>query len=102
MAHSEKTLSELQKKKKTRFPLSRIKKIIQQNEDVGKAAVTVPVVLSKAIELFFEKMIQDMVTNADKRKSKKIQLQDFKDVIEEKEQIYGFLKTLLEVNVDDE
>ncbi|KAM0679665.1 hypothetical protein GINT2_002073 [Glugoides intestinalis] len=99
MPLSETTLSELQKKKKTRFPLSRIKKIIQQNEDVGKAAITVPVVLSKAIELFFEQIICKLVQSSEKRQSKKIQVQDLKSVVEEYEHLYGFMKQ--ELNPDN-
>lgn len=91
MPLSESSLCELQKKRKTRFPLSRIKKIIQYNEDVGKTAVTVPVVLSRAIELLFEEILEKIIENAKQRGSSKIQTQDFEKVIEEKK--YVFLKS---------
>jgi len=92
---AESSLTELQKKRKTRFPISRVKKLVQQNEDIGKTSVTVPVVLSKAIELFFAQFISKMIEKAKTRKSNKIQILDFKGVIEENLEHYFFLKDML-------
>ena len=94
MPLSKETISELQLKKKTKFPLTRIKKIMQQNEEVGKASITVPVVLSKAIELLFEELIEKMKNKADDRKSKKIIAQDLKDVISSNQVEYNFLNSI--------
>ncbi|KAJ3675635.1 hypothetical protein LUZ60_004677 [Juncus effusus] len=44
----------MRKKLETRFPASRIKKIMQADEDVGKIALAVPVLVSKALELFLQ------------------------------------------------
>lgn len=44
---------------KSRFPVARIKKIMQADEDVGKVAQVVPVIISKALELFMESIIQE-------------------------------------------
>ncbi|KAJ6844499.1 DNA polymerase epsilon subunit C-like isoform X2 [Iris pallida] len=44
----------MKKKLDTRFPASRIKKIMQTDEDVGKIALAVPVLVSKALELFLQ------------------------------------------------
>ncbi|XP_072998308.1 uncharacterized protein [Typha latifolia] len=44
----------MRKKLDTRFPASRIKKIMQADEDVGKIALAVPVLVSKALELFLQ------------------------------------------------
>lgn len=44
---------------KSRFPVARIKKIMQADEDVGKVAQVVPVIISKALELFMDSMIQE-------------------------------------------
>lgn len=87
-------MTELQKKKKTRFPISRVKKLIQQNDDIGKTSITVPVVLSKSIELFFGQLIERMVESAKARKSTKIQIQDFKEVVQENQSYYSFLNEL--------
>lgn len=94
MALSKETISELQQKKKTKFPLTRIKKIMQQNEDVGKASITVPVVLSKAIELLFAQLIAKMKESADERKSHKIIAEDLQDVIAGNPDQYGFLASI--------
>lgn len=44
----------MRKKLGTRFPASRIKKIMQADEDVGKIALAVPILVSKALELFLQ------------------------------------------------
>ncbi|KAH7654878.1 Transcription factor CBF/NF-Y/archaeal histone domain-containing protein [Dioscorea alata] len=44
----------MRKKLDTRFPASRIKKIMQADEDIGKIAQAVPVLVSKALELFLQ------------------------------------------------
>lgn len=44
---------------KSRFPVARIKKIMQADEDVGKVAQVVPVIISKAVELFMASLIQE-------------------------------------------
>ena len=44
---------------KSRFPVARIKKIMQADEDVGKVAQVVPVIISKALELFMGSMIEE-------------------------------------------
>ncbi|KAK4273965.1 hypothetical protein QN277_017262 [Acacia crassicarpa] len=44
----------MRKKLDTCFPASRIKKIMQADEDVGKIALAVPVLVSKALELFLQ------------------------------------------------
>ncbi|CAN0843558.1 Dr1-associated corepressor [Linum grandiflorum] len=44
----------MRKKLDTRFPAARIKKIMQADEDVGKIALAVPVLVSKALELFLQ------------------------------------------------
>ncbi|XP_042468807.1 dr1-associated corepressor-like [Zingiber officinale] len=44
----------MRKKLGTRFPASRIKKIMQTDEDVGKIASAVPLLVSKALELFLQ------------------------------------------------
>ncbi|CAA7044756.1 unnamed protein product [Microthlaspi erraticum] len=44
----------MKKKLHTRFPATRIKKIMQTDEDVGKIAMAVPLLVSKALELFLQ------------------------------------------------
>ncbi|XP_074318880.1 uncharacterized protein LOC141655713 [Silene latifolia] len=40
----------------TRFPAARIKKIMQSDDDVGKIAMAVPLLVSKALELFLQEL----------------------------------------------
>lgn len=44
----------MRKKLDTRFPAARIKKIMQADEDIGKIALAVPLLVSKALELFLQ------------------------------------------------
>ncbi|XP_042458833.1 dr1-associated corepressor-like [Zingiber officinale] len=44
----------MRKKLGSRFPALRIKKIMQADEDVGKIALAVPLLVSKALELFLQ------------------------------------------------
>jgi len=46
------------KKYSARFPPARIKKIMQTDEDVGKVAAPVPVIISRALELFVENLLK--------------------------------------------
>lgn len=60
---------ESQKKKLTKFPISRLKKIMQLNEDIGKIGASVPVVASKAIELFLVEIVRLTLEEARKKNS---------------------------------
>ncbi|KAI5169362.1 Dr1-associated corepressor [Pancytospora epiphaga] len=88
------TLSALQKKKKTRFPISRIKKLIQLNEDVGKTTTTVPVILSRAIELFLGELLEKTTKMAEKQEVNKIQLSHLQEVVKNEPGLYEFLKNI--------
>ena len=87
-------LTDLQKKKKTRFPISRIRKLIQLNENVGKATAAVPVVLSKALELFLSDLSKKLMAAAEQHKTTKIVPAHFEEVLAENEELYGFLKSV--------
>ena len=45
-------------KNRTKFPAARIKKIMQSDEEVGKLAAAVPVLVSKALELFLQSLVE--------------------------------------------
>lgn len=98
---SEFSVSELQQKRKTRFPIARVKKLIQKNDDVGKTSATVPVILSKAVELLFIELIEAMVKEAKKKDTTKIQIDDLKEVILKDKERLSFLKNIFtEENVE--
>jgi len=94
-------LTDLQKKRKTRFPISRIKKLIQLNENIGKTTSTVPVVISRAIELFMEDLIEKMIKEAKNEDSTKLVETHYNTVVEREESMYGFLKDAVKEEDDE-
>lgn len=101
MSSATENLTDLQRKKKTRFPLLRIKKLIQLNKDVGKTTSTVPVVLSKSIELFLADLLRELSNTAKSHKTTKIALSHLKEVTEETSGRYSFMRALLTQDADD-
>ncbi|ORY90235.1 histone-fold-containing protein [Leucosporidium creatinivorum] len=65
-----------------RFPVARIKKLIQADEDVGKVAQATPVVVSKALELFLKALVDECVKDARERGSKKVSAYGLKRVVQ--------------------
>nr|ACO14896.1 Dr1-associated corepressor [Caligus clemensi] len=55
------------KRYNSRFPPARIKKIMQSDEDVGKVAAAVPVIISRALELFVETLLKGVNEVAQER-----------------------------------
>ncbi|VDB84610.1 unnamed protein product [Peniophora sp. CBMAI 1063] len=85
--------------KSTKFPVARIKKIMQKDEDVGKVAQATPVVISKALELFLQMVVSESAKVTQSRGSKKIEAYHLKHAIETTDML-DFLKDLVE-NVPD-
>ncbi|EON64487.1 hypothetical protein W97_03719 [Coniosporium apollinis CBS 100218] len=75
---------------KTKFPVARIKRIMQADEEVGKVAQVTPHVVSKALELFMIAMVSRAAGEAKSRGSKRITLPHLKQTVV-KEQQYDFL-----------
>ncbi|XP_018496759.1 dr1-associated corepressor, partial [Galendromus occidentalis] len=46
------------KKYNARFAPARIKKIMQKDEEIGKVAAAVPVIISRALELFVQSLVR--------------------------------------------
>jgi len=61
------------KNKQTKFPVARIKKIMQKDEEVGKVAQATPIVISKALELFLGLIIEESHKVSSSRGSKKVE-----------------------------
>jgi len=78
------------KKKSSRFPAARIKKIMRTDEDVGKVASVSPVLISRALELFLASLITATVDETKRKDAKKISSQHLKSVIENVE-MFDFL-----------
>ncbi|PWN87805.1 histone-fold-containing protein [Acaromyces ingoldii] len=78
----------------SKFPVARIKKIMQTNEDVGKVAQATPVVVSKALEMFMQSIVDETVRQARDKGSRKLTSQHLKRAIHENE-TFDFLKDIV-------
>ncbi|CAO3587187.1 unnamed protein product [Absidia cylindrospora] len=89
----------MKKKYKTKFPVARIKKIMQLDEDVGKVAQATPILISKALELFMQSLINQACNEAQSRSAKQLTVAHLKKTIDTTEQ-FDFLKDIV-ANVPD-
>ncbi|KAI5779744.1 histone-fold-containing protein, partial [Geopyxis carbonaria] len=79
----------------TKFPVARIKRIMQADEDVGKVAQVTPVVVSKALELFMIALCDKASEQARQRNSKRVTAGHLKQAIVHEEQ-FDFLADIIE------
>ncbi|XP_064603390.1 dr1-associated corepressor-like [Liolophura sinensis] len=82
------------KRYNARFPPARIKKIMQTDEDVGKVAAAVPVIISRALELFIESLILKANETTQSRHAKTLSTAHIKQTIEA-EKKFDFLRDLV-------
>ncbi|XP_077996284.1 uncharacterized protein LOC144449591 [Glandiceps talaboti] len=87
------------KKYNARFPPARIKKIMQTDEDVGKVAAAVPVLISKALEIFVKSLITEASAQTKSRNAKTMTTAHIKQGILN-ESKFDFLKDLVQ-NIPD-
>ncbi|KAF9504476.1 hypothetical protein BS47DRAFT_1334606 [Hydnum rufescens UP504] len=89
----------MKKAKTTRFPVARIKKIMQKDDEVGKVAQATPILISKALELFLADLTLQMAKVAEARNLKKVEQWHLKYAIEN-EALFDFLREIV-ANVPD-
>jgi len=82
------------KKYNARFPPARIKKIMQSDEEVGKVAQAVPVIISRALELFVESLLKKAESVTQGRNAKTLTPSHLKQCIMA-ESRFDFLKDLV-------
>ncbi|KAF7282819.1 hypothetical protein GWI33_001957 [Rhynchophorus ferrugineus] len=87
------------KKYNARFAAGRIKKIMQTDEEVGKVAQAVPVIISKALEMFIESLLKKSTQITQSRNAKTLTPSHMKQCILS-ESRFDFLKDLVK-NVPD-
>ncbi|KAF8530067.1 histone-fold-containing protein [Hysterangium stoloniferum] len=100
------------KSKHTKFPVARIKKIMQKDEDVGKVAQATPVVictllrllkglafLAKALELFLGNVVEEAYKVSISRNAKRVEPYHLKHAILNTP-LLDFLKDLVEAVPD--
>jgi len=79
---------------KNHFPVARIKRIMQADDDVGKVAQVTPVVVSKALELFMISLVTKAAAEAKQRNSKRVGAVHLKQAITKNEQ-FDFLNDIV-------
>ena len=82
------------KKYNARFAPARIKKIMQSDEEVGKVSAAVPVIISKALEMFLESFLENADRLTKERCAKTLTPQHLKQIIQTDNK-YDFLKDLV-------
>ncbi|KAF2270027.1 DNA polymerase epsilon subunit C, partial [Lojkania enalia] len=78
----------------TKFPVARIKRIMQADDDVGKVAQVTPVVVSKALELFMISLVTKAAAEAKARNSKRVATTHLKQAVTKDEQ-FDFLSEIV-------
>ncbi|KAL1964912.1 hypothetical protein VTN77DRAFT_6265 [Rasamsonia byssochlamydoides] len=79
---------------KTKFPVARIKRIMQADEDVGKVAQVTPIAVSKALELFMISLVTKAAQEAKERNSKRITALHLKQAVA-KDEVLDFLADII-------
>ncbi|XP_012251019.2 uncharacterized protein LOC105683168 isoform X1 [Athalia rosae] len=82
------------KKYNARFPAGRIKKIMQTDEEVGKVAQAVPVIISRTLELFVESLLTKTMQITSAKNAKTLSPSHMKQCILS-ESRFDFLKDLV-------
>ncbi|KAE8386132.1 hypothetical protein ETB97_009420 [Aspergillus alliaceus] len=79
---------------KTKFPVARIKRIMQADEDVGKVAQVTPIAVSKALELFMISLVTKAAKEARERNSKRVTASHLKQAVV-KDEVLDFLADII-------
>ncbi|KIJ47902.1 hypothetical protein M422DRAFT_163286 [Sphaerobolus stellatus SS14] len=87
------------KSKHTKFPVARIKKIMQKDDEVGKVAQATPVVISKALELFLSNVVEEAHKVTRSRNAKRVEPHHLKHAILNTP-LLDFLKEIVEAVPD--
>ncbi|KAF6228810.1 hypothetical protein HO173_011658 [Letharia columbiana] len=72
---------------KTKFPVARIKRIMQADEDVGKVAQVTPTAVSKALELFMISVVTKAANEARAKQSKRVTAAHLKQAVVKDDQL---------------
>jgi Dr1-associated corepressor len=86
---------------KTKFPVARIKRIMQADEDIGKVAQATPTAAAKALELFMTSLVIKSASAARSSSSKRITVNHLKAAIAE-DKNFDFLNDLCAEAPDEE
>lgn len=92
--------SQLDRNIKTQFPVARIKRLMQSDEDVGKVAQATPVVVAKALELFMIQLVDATCEKAKEKNAKRISLVHLYNAVWDEER-FDFLRDVMR-NYEDQ
>ncbi|XP_058255227.1 dr1-associated corepressor isoform X3 [Hemibagrus wyckioides] len=81
------------RKYNVRFPPGRIKKIMQKDTEVGRMATAVPVIISKALEMFLISLLTKTSLITQSKNSRVMSINHMKQCIES-EKLFDFLREL--------
>ena len=84
---------------RTKFPVARIKRIMQHDEEVGKVSQVTPTAVSKALELFMISIVLKSANAARAKNSKKVTVGHMKQVVAEEPE-FDFLSSVCEKYAD--
>jgi hypothetical protein len=79
---------------KTRFPVARIKRLMQSDDEIGKVAQATPVVVAKALELFMIALVDESCNQARTRNSRRVSPAHLKQAVITTEH-FDFLQELV-------
>ncbi|BFU23644.1 CBF/NF-Y transcription factor family protein [Entamoeba histolytica HM-1:IMSS-B] len=82
----------------TLLPAARVKRIMQEDEDVGKMSGNVPMVIARATELFLVDLIKKTNTVAEEKKSKSVNLSHLHECVKNTP-VFDFLIELIEAKM---
>lgn len=85
----------MRKKYKTRFPMARIKKIMQKDDEVGKIASATPILISKCLEMFLCDLLTKTCDITKSKNARIISVTHLKQCIKG-EANFDFLKDIVE------
>lgn len=80
---------------KTKFPVARIKRIMQADEDVGKVAQVTPTAVSKALELFMISVVTKAANEAKAVSAKRVTASHLKQAVAKDDQ-FDFLQDIIQ------
>lgn len=79
---------------KTRFPVARIKRLMQSDDEIGKVAQATPIVVAKALELFMAGLVDGACAEARARNSKRVSPSHLKQAVFTTEH-FDFLREIM-------
>jgi len=85
----------MKRKSNTRFPMARIKRIMQTDDEVGKISNGTTVLISSCVEQFVKHLCEETLKITTEKKAKAMTASHLKECIEQ-EELFDFLTDVVE------